>query len=81
MKSVKEEEHFGVRVTRGEFAAIGKLVELWREETGDGTKSGWFRGMVRREAKARGVAIVEPGAHAEATLATSSSKRKKGAAR
>jgi hypothetical protein len=58
---------FVSRVTEGEFAVIGDLVHRWTEEkqaegfplTGD-NRTAWFRALIRKEAKAAGIAIVEP---------------------
>ncbi len=58
---------FVSRVTEGEFAVIGALVRRWTEEkqaeglplTGD-NRTAWFRALLRKEAKAAGIAIVEP---------------------
>jgi hypothetical protein len=58
---------FVSRVTEGEFTAIGALVHRWTEEkqaeglplTGD-NRTAWFRALIRKEAKAAGIAIMEP---------------------
>jgi hypothetical protein len=56
---VAKEEQVGFRVTPGERKAVEELVRRRHEETGDDSASGWFRALLRREAKGAGVAIEE----------------------
>jgi hypothetical protein len=57
---------FHVRTTRGEADAIDALVARWAADArAQGyavpvDKTAWFRGMVRREAIAKGIAVGEP---------------------
>jgi len=55
------EDQIGIRLTLGEKAAVDELVRRRHEETGDDSIAGWFRVLLRREAKAAGVEILEPG--------------------
>src|SRR5262245_47271428 len=56
-----KDEQVNFRVSAGEKAAIEALVRRRHEEQGDDGASGWFRWIVRREARAAGIEIVEPG--------------------
>ena len=54
---MKREKLIGLRVTPAEERALERLLALRAKETGDGTFSGWFRVLLRREAKEAGFEI------------------------
>ena len=57
---------FHVRTTRGEADALNAVIVRWAEEMRasglpvPADKTAWFRALVRREALARGVPVVDP---------------------
>lgn len=61
---------FHVRTTRGEADALATVIIKWAEEMRglgmpvSADKTAWFRALVRREAIAKGVPVVDPPAAA-----------------
>ena len=56
----KSIEYVGFRITLGEKAVVKALAKRRHATTGDDSLSGWFRVVLRKEAKAAGMTVDEP---------------------